>query len=213
MSLGRDKSARIKPWHMFEDLACQDHRYACVYLWPVCLTRKGWLCRGRTIFAREKLDAPDSTKTSRRSQRSSAQICAKSLQFVLRDNFSCSHCLLCIVCSFSPHPVSRFACIGRWCVPGKFQMNWQIWPRVRGAVPKSTGLTKQEGLAPNITWFVAGSSFFCRNPCFPVEWLRLYIQTRVKKGKLWISRLQWYNVPCAHKEYIHHWTQCGCNGH
>ena len=50
---------------------------------------QGWTVPSRTIVAREKLDAPDSTKTSRRSPRSSAQISAKRVQFGLQSHFSC----------------------------------------------------------------------------------------------------------------------------
>ena len=50
---------------------------------------QGLTVASRRIVAREKLDAPDSTKTSRRSPRSSAQISAKRVQFGLQSHFSC----------------------------------------------------------------------------------------------------------------------------
>ena len=82
------------------ELACRDHRCGCFYLWPVCLTHKGWLCDG-VRFWREKNSTPRiRPKPPRaRSPRSSAQICAKSLQFVLhREDFSCLRCFHRIHC-------------------------------------------------------------------------------------------------------------------
>ena len=90
------------------------------------LDPQGLTVRWRTILAREKLDAPDSTKTSQSqvssllcaNLRKKPPICIALREFLL---LPLQHLRLAL---FSPHPLSRFACTGRVCLPGKFQMNW-----------------------------------------------------------------------------------------
>ena len=101
---------------------------------------QGLTAPSRTIFAREKLNAPDSTKTSRRSPRSSAQICAKSLQFVLRYH-SGLHC-------------SRLDSNVSQCTDLHAEQRSGGQFSAKSSLPKSTGRTKQGRLAPNMIGLV-----------------------------------------------------------
>ena len=163
------------PLNSYDGGGSDDHRYGCLYLWPVCLTPVGWLCDGGTIFARENVDAPDSTKTSQRSPRSSAQISAKSLQFVLRYNFSCAHCTPPAVC---PETFHRIHCPDLHAQKGYVcQANWQIWLKECGSFAKIHRSNETR------TWLVGRWSFFCRVSCFPFEWRRHRAAFGVKNEK------------------------------
>ena len=129
---------------------------------------QGLTVPSRTIVAREKLDAPDSTKTSRRSPRSSAQISAKRVQFGLQSHFSCLLATPLDV-KYTSELFTWFACIVRACVCKLCTIihNFQTdWAKSFRAQPKSTAW--QVGAR---TWLVGGRSFIGRLSCFPFEWL------------------------------------------
>ena len=166
---------------------------------------QGLTVASRTIVAREKLDAPDSTKTSRRSPRSSAQISAKRVQFGLQSHFSCLLATPLDV-KYTPELFTWFACIARArvCKLCTIIHNFQTdWAKSFGAQPKSTAW--QVGAR---TWSAGGRSFIGRLSCFPFEWLCalcvspawMHCCTKKLKSILWQQkRLNESSIPVKYK--------------